>query len=84
MALDLIIENGVLVIPKTGLVNGCIGIKAGKIVGIYDSSAGLAVREKIDVRGRYVLPGLVEPHVHYGYKGNLKRHFQTKTADECE
>ncbi|MGD8520035.1 MAG: amidohydrolase family protein [Desulfobacterales bacterium] len=80
MVLDLIIENGVLVIPKIGLVNGCLGIEAGKIAGIYGSADGLAAREKIDARGLYVLPGLIEPHVHYGYRGNLKGHFQTETA----
>ena len=80
MDLDLIVDNGILVIPKTGLFRGCLGIQQGKIVGLYDSPAGLTFREKIDAGGRYILPGLVEPHVHYGYRGNLKDHLQTETA----
>lgn len=78
--LDLLLENGILVIPKIGLVNGCVGIKGGKIVGIYDESGKVSAKEKINLRGYYVLPGLVEPHVHYGYRNNLKGHFQTETA----
>ena len=80
MVLDLLLTNGVLVIPKTGLVQGCIGIKGGKIVGIYDGSEGISAIEKVDIRKRYVLPGLVDPHVHYGYRDNLKGHFQSETA----
>ena len=80
MALDFLVENGVLVIPKIGTTPGCIGVKDGKIAGIYSSATGLSAREKIDAGGRYVFPGVVEPHVHYGYRGNLKGHFQTETA----
>ena len=80
MVFDLLLENGILVIPKIGFVQGCLGIKGGKIVGIYHASRGLRARKKLDLHGRHVLPGLVEPHVHYGYRGNLKGHFQTETA----
>jgi dihydropyrimidinase len=80
MDVDLLIENGVIVIPKVGLFKGCLGIVEEKIVGIYDSPQGITAREKIDAKGNYILPGLVEPHVHYGYKGNLESHFRTETA----
>ena len=80
MKVDLLIENGILVIPKGGLFKGCLGIVGEKIVGIYASPRGISAREKIDARENYILPGLVEPHVHYGYKGNLEGHFRTETA----
>lgn len=80
MDVDLLIENGVMVIPKDGLFKGCLGIAGGKVVGIYDSPRGISPRERIDARENYILPGLVEPHVHYGYKGNVEGHFRTETA----
>ncbi len=80
MKVDLLIENGIMVIPKGGLFKGCLGIVGEKIVGIYASPRGISARERIDARGNYILPGLVEPHVHYGYKGNLEGHFRTETA----
>lgn len=80
MDVDLLIENGVVVIPKEGLFKGCLGIAGEKIVGIYDSPRGISARVRIDARGNYILPGLVEPHVHYGYKGNVEGHFHTETA----
>jgi dihydropyrimidinase len=80
MNVDLLVENGIMVIPKGGFFKGCLGIVGEKIVGIYDSPQGITAREKIDARGNYILPGLVEPHVHYGYRGNLEGHFRMETA----
>jgi len=80
MDVDLLIENGVIVIPKVGVLRGCLGILGEKIVGIYNSHQGISARERIDACGNYVFPGLVEPHVHYGYRGDLKGNFRTETA----
>jgi dihydropyrimidinase len=80
MEVDLSIENGFFVIPRTGVFRGTVGIRGGRIAAILDSPEGLVARERIDAHGRYVLPGLVEPHVHYGYRGHLARHFATETA----
>jgi len=80
MEVDLLLENGQLVIPKAGVISGCLGIADGKIIGMFGSPSGISARQRIDCKGCYVLPGLVEPHVHYGYRGNLARHFFTETA----
>jgi dihydropyrimidinase len=80
MNVDLLIQNGVMVIPADGLFKGCLGIVGEKIVGIYDSPRGISARTRIDAGGNYILPGLVDPHVHYGYKGNVEGHFRTETA----
>jgi len=80
MKVDLSIENGLLVIPKAGMFRGSLGITQGRIVAICDSPQGLTARERIDARGKHILPGLVEPHVHYGYRGNLASQFFTETA----
>ncbi len=80
MRVDLLVENGLIVIPKVGVFRGCLGILEGKIAGIYDGPQGISARERIDARGNYVLPGLVEPHVHYGYRGDLQGNFRTETA----
>ncbi len=77
---DLLIENGVIIVPKGGLFQGVLGITGGKIVGIYDSPQGILADEKIDARGNYILPGLIEPHAHYGYHGSFEGHFKTETA----
>lgn len=80
MEVDLLIENGKLVIPKGGVFPACVGVIDGRVVGIFDSSDGISARQRIDCKGCHVLPGIVEPHVHYGYRGNLKGNFGTETA----
>jgi len=80
MDVDLLIENGVIVVPKSGIFNGCLGITGEKIVGMYDSSQGISAKEKIDARGNYILPGLLEPHAHYGYLNDFEEDFRTETA----
>jgi len=80
MNVDLLVENGIIVIPPSNLFKGCLGIAGEKIVGIYDYPRGITARERIDAQGNYILPGLIEPHVHYGYKGNLESHFRSETA----
>ena len=45
MKVDLLIENGIMVIPRGGLFKGCLGIVGEKIVGIYASPRGISARE---------------------------------------
>ncbi len=62
--LDILITNCSLVIPKIGIVNKNLGIKDGKISII--TSDKITSDKVINAKGRYILPGLIDPHVHYG------------------
>ncbi|MFR4987636.1 dihydroorotase [Anaerotruncus colihominis] len=64
--IDLIIQNGTLVIPECGLVESAVAIDRGKIVGIGDSTCLPRAARIIDARGKYVIPGVIDPHVHLG------------------
>lgn len=66
MELDLIIKDGFIVIPETGVVKAALGIKEGKIVGIYENPIQLRAKEVIEVRGKYIFPGVIQPHAHLG------------------
>ncbi len=61
--LDLFIKNGIVVTPQ-GLIRGGLGIQAGRIVSI--SADAPPSQEIIDAQGLYVLPGVIDPHVHMG------------------
>jgi dihydropyrimidinase len=61
---DLVLKNGVIVTPE-GPVNGGIAVKDGRIAAV-GNDLGPATRE-IDLGGRTVLPGLMDPHVHFGF-----------------
>ncbi|MFH1638052.1 MAG: adenine deaminase [Candidatus Woesearchaeota archaeon] len=59
---DLVLKNGFIVNVYTGEKSkGDIAISGKKIVGMYDSYEG---KKNIDVTGKYVVPGLIEGHIH--------------------
>jgi dihydropyrimidinase len=63
---DVLITNASAVIPKVGIVDTSIMIEDGRIKALTNSAANVSASRKIDARGRYVLPGAIDPHVHYG------------------
>lgn len=75
---DLILRGGTLVLPFRGLVRADLAVKEGRIVAVLEPGTGLTARETVDVSGRYVLPGVIDPHVHIGL-GNGDRDWETET-----
>ncbi len=60
MTHDLVVARGRLV-SSEGVVEADIGVRDGRIVTI---GFGLEGETRVDARGAFVLPGLVDPHVH--------------------
>ena len=71
MPVDIVVKNGTLVLPS-GLWEGSLIIDEGKIIGIMKSSEPKADRV-INAAGKYVLPGMVDMHVHLRDPGNPER-----------
>ncbi len=61
--MDLIIKNGTVVTAQD-IYKADIGIKAGKIATIADSTSALKGTEVIDAGGMLVMPGGIDVHVH--------------------
>lgn len=64
MTFDVAIVNARIVVPKVGIVNTNIAIKDGKIAEFTPDE--VQADRRIDAEGLYVLPGAIDPHVHYG------------------
>ena len=79
-ALDLIIRNGQVVNPDR-VVTSDVGIRNGRIDKI---SVNLRVKaaEEIDARSMYVMPGGIDPHVHFHLLdyGTITEDWDTATA----
>jgi dihydropyrimidinase len=59
--------NASAVIPRIGIIHDTnIMIEDGKIKSLANSGNNVSASRKIDVRGKFVLPGAIDPHVHYG------------------
>jgi dihydropyrimidinase len=63
---DLLITNGLLVIPTQGVVGTNILIENGKIKATRKSIDNVHASRVVDASEKYVLPGIIDPHVHYG------------------
>jgi adenine deaminase len=63
--LDLILRGGRLLdVYRSRWIHGDVAVSGGRIAGIGDVPVEAA--RELDCRGRFVVPGLVEPHFHAG------------------
>lgn len=81
--IDLAVVNGTVITmdpDRRVLRGGALGIRDGRIVAVEADAAALpAARERIDARGRIVLPGIVDTHGHAGH--SLTRGFGEGASD---
>lgn len=61
--IDTVVTNGKLVSDTTMTAAG-VAIDGGKVVAIGADEALPPARQVLDAGGNYILPGLVEPHMH--------------------
>ncbi len=60
---DSVITGGVIVTPNQTF-KADITVTDGKIQGIVDNANSVAADEVIDATNKFVMPGIVDPHVH--------------------
>ena len=61
--LDVLVQ-GDIVVADGLLTDGMIGIREGLIARIFEPGATPLCRDRIDARGKLVLPGAIDAHVH--------------------
>lgn len=77
---DLLIAGGTVVSGR-GQVKADVAIKDGVIVAVGAPAAMPAARETLDAKGRFVLPGAIDVHVHFREPGYThKEDWETGTA----
>ncbi len=74
---ELALNNVTLVDPDNGVWCGSIGMSDGIIATISEDV--LSGDTAIDATGLLAFPGLVDPHTHFGMKGNVTEDFQAST-----
>lgn len=84
MSADLVIKNGWVVTPEATFKGG-VAITDEKFVAIGTDDTLPQGKEEIDVKGRHILPGLIDGHVHFREPGlGYKEDFTTgSTAAVC-
>jgi dihydropyrimidinase len=76
---DVLITNAAVVIPKIGIVRTDILIENGKIKDLRKSTDNTHASKKINANGKYILPGVIDPHVHYGVYTPINEAAQTES-----
>jgi dihydropyrimidinase len=77
-ASDIVLRNGTVVWPGQGTLRADISIAQGKIASIQSSCPTGSARE-LDISGKYVIPGVIDPHVHLGIFNSLETDLQVET-----
>jgi dihydropyrimidinase/dihydroorotase len=75
---DLVFKNGHVVTPG-GTLAGGVAVADGKIVAVAEDEFLPPGKREIDLAGRHLLPGVIDPEVHLGSHRPLADDFQSET-----
>jgi len=82
---DLLVRNARVVTPS-GTLDGGVAAADGRIVAVGGDRSLPDAEAVIDAEGNYLLPGFIDPHVHWGlsryefdYHEGLEHDFETET-----
>ncbi|MHA2187750.1 MAG: amidohydrolase family protein [Candidatus Thorarchaeota archaeon] len=70
--MDLILEKGIVIVEGIE-VQRSVAIKHGKIEGIYSLGSEPEAKESVDCEGHYILPGVIDAHVHLRDLGQAEK-----------
>lgn len=70
MTFDLLLKDGEIVFPGVGTSPGSVAVRDGRIAAILAPGEAPAATRVIDCAGRWIMPGLIDPHTHIGFGSN--------------
>jgi len=76
---NLVIRNGLVVTPQ-GVIRGGLAVRGERILQISADDLLPKGDLEVDAGGCYVLPGLIDPHVHFG--GREEKEFVSQLRSE--
>jgi len=79
MEVDLVLHNG-RVVSHIGEFHGGVAVRDGKIVAIGERDDLPAATRTIDLEGRVLMPGVIDPHCHLGVNYDYDEDMRTETA----
>ena len=80
MYADLVVQNGKLVLPEAGPVKASLIVKDGRVKELAPPGKEPPAFKILDVNGCTVLPGVIDPHVHYGMMLPLNDRIRSESA----
>ena len=81
MKVDLLVRNGKVLLSGGELVEASVAVESGKIVAVTLKPEGFQPDRVIDAKGKLVLPGVIDCHVHFREPGRtVKEDFKTGSS----
>jgi dihydropyrimidinase len=80
MGPHLSVVNGRFVLPEVGVVSGSLVVRDGRVTELHDDGSSPSADQVIDAEGRYILPGLIDPHIHYGMFPPLRERLRAESG----
>jgi dihydropyrimidinase len=77
---DLHVVDARIVVPEIGVLSGSLVVRDGRVVSLGPTPPPARGTEVIDAGGRWVLPGLIDPHVHSGLLPPLDERLESESA----
>jgi imidazolonepropionase-like amidohydrolase len=78
VAADIVFKNGLIVTPA-GVIEGGLAVLDGKIAAVGGDAFLPAADREIDLAGKHLLPGVIDPECHLGSHRALADDFQSET-----
>jgi len=75
---DVLLKNGKIV-TQGKIVDGFVAVKEEKIVAVGHEDTAPQAQKVIDLKGRYLIPGVVDPEVHFGSHRWVGDEFDSET-----
>jgi dihydropyrimidinase len=75
---DIVFKNGLIVTPA-GVIEGGVAILGGKVAAVGSDAFLPAADRQIDLAGKYLLPGVIDPECHLGSHRALADDFASET-----
>lgn len=69
---DLVLKNGFVFTPQ-GVLEAGVAVDEGKVVKVAKEPNLPQGEEEVDCRGQIILPGLIDPHVHFRDPGYVEK-----------
>ena len=75
---DIVLKNGLVVTPS-GVIEGGVAVVGEKIVAVGGDAFLPDAEREIDLAGKYLMPGVIDPECHLGSHRPLAEDFQSET-----
>jgi dihydropyrimidinase len=77
---DLVLSGGDILLPGAAPLAADLAILNGKFAAILAPGSAVSARERLEIRGLTVFPGIVDAHLHLGHGGDISR---PRVADDA-